>query len=253
MNDPPHSTFPPILAARRITSPAHPFDAAVEGAGRGELRAADALWSDAGGRAELAIVLEPEVAVEISREIAAVMFLAVADSLGALLPPQSSVFLRWPNTILLNLGDVGRIALEIERTPDERPPDWLVIGVSVQFGTLTERREPGELVDRTAIADEGGAEIAPLTFLHSVAAHFLVRLDQWQQRGLASFERYLAERIEGFDAPVLIGRERDGFVGQVKGVEAGMVLRVQPVVGEEHRLQPDVSRAGPARATAGPA
>ena len=103
MNDPPHSTFPPILAARRITSPAHPFDAAVEGAGRGELRAADALWSDAGGRAELAIVLEPEVAVEISREIAAVMFLAVADSLGALLPPQSSVFLRWPNTILLNV------------------------------------------------------------------------------------------------------------------------------------------------------
>lgn len=233
----PHaSTFPPILSARRVASPAHPFEVAVEGAKRGELRAADTLWSDDGGRAELAIVLEPDVGSAASREVAAVMFLAVADSLGALMPPQTSVYLRWPHTLLLNVGEVGRISLALDRDGEDRTPDWLVVAASLQVESLTDVREPGDVVDRTSLAEEGAGDLTATTLLHAIAAHFLVRLDQWQQGGLTAIERLLTERIEGFDMPVLIRDGADGFIGRVLGVTPGMALRVQPAVGAERQL-----------------
>lgn len=233
----PHgSTFPPILAARRVASSARPFEAAIEGAVRGELGAADAVWSDAAGRAELAIVLEPDVGSAASLEIAAVMFLAVADSLGALMPPQTSVILRWPHTLLLNVGEVGLISLALDRAPAGRAPDWLVIAASLQVDTLADVREPGDVVDRTSLAEEGAGELSATTLLHAIAAHFLVRLDEWQQGGLDAIERLLSERIEGFDMPVLIRDGADGFIGRVLGIAPGMELRVQPAVGPERTL-----------------
>ena len=248
MSAPHGSTFPPILAARRVASSARPFEAAIEGAARGELGAADALWSDAAGRAELAIVLEPDVGSAMSREGAAVMFLAVADSLGALMPPQTSVYLRWPHTLLLNVGEVGRISLALDRDGEERTPDWLVIAASLQVDTLADVREPGDVVDRTSLAEEGAGELSATTLLHVIAAHFLVRLDQWQQGGLDAIERLLVERIEGFDMPVLIRDGADGFVGRVLGVAPGMELRVQPAVGPERQLPFEAVLAGSANA-----
>lgn len=250
---PPQSTFPPILAVRRVTAPACPFDDAVEGAARGDLRAADALWSTDGGRAELAIVLEPEVAAPTALEVAAVMFLAVADSLGAVMPPQTSVVLRWPQTLLLNVGEVGRISLAFDRNADERSPDWLVVAASLQVGSLADAREPGDIVDRTSLAEEGAGELAATTLLHAIAAHFLVWPDHWQQGGLTAFERQLAERIEGFGSPVLIRDGHDGFIGRVLGVAPGMVLRVQPAVGTERRLQFDAALTGGSDAAGSPA
>ncbi len=240
----PHSTFPPIFDARHVASPARPFDVAVKGAARGDLRAADALWSDAGGRAELAIVLEPDCAIASSREVAAVMFLAVADSLGGLMPPQTSVILRWPWTVLINVGELGRISLAHDGDAEAGTPDWLVIGASLQLASLAEVREPGDVVDRTSLAEEGAGELAATTLLHAIAAHFLVWLDRWQQGGLVAIERQLAERIEGFDMPVLIRNGDDGFVGRVLGVEPGLLLRVQPAIGAERLLHFDDAQPG---------
>lgn len=250
----PHgSTFPPILSARRVASSARPFQAAVEGASRGELRAADALWSDEGGRAELAIVLEPDVASAASREVAAVMFLAVADSLGALMPPQTSVILRWPQTLLLNVGEAGRISLALDRDGEGRTPDWLVVAAVLQVESLADAREPGDVVDRTSLAEEGAGELVATTALHAIAAHFLVRLDQWQQGGLTALERLLAERIEGFDMPVPMHDGHDAFIGRVLGVAPGMELRVQPAIGPERKLPFEAVLAGCPNAAETPA
>lgn len=253
MSAPHGSTFPPILSARRVASSAHPFEAAIDGAARGELRATDTLWSDDGGRAELAIVLEPDVGSVASLEIAAVMFLAVADSLGALMPPQTSVILRWPHTLLLNVGEVGRISLALDRDGEERTPDWLVVAASLQVESLADVREPGDVVDRTSLAEEGAGDLTATTLLHAIAAHFLVRLDQWQQGGLDAIERLLAERIEGFDMAVLIRDGADGFIGRVLGVTPGMELRVQPAVGPERKLPFDAALAGSPNAAETPA
>ena len=160
--------------------------------------------------------------------MAPLMFVAVADCLGALMPPHTSVLLRWPGTVLVNAGKVGSIKLAMPGAPDSEPPEWLVIGVDLQFASLNDVREPGDAADRTALADEGIGEFAPDAVLYSLAAHFLTWLDIWDYRGFRVIKQQLSGSLEGHDSDVIIRHGDESIIGRVVGIDDSVALEVKP-------------------------
>ena len=114
--------FPPMLKGHAVKAPAKPFAQACRLAQAGELGAGDVVWSRNAGRAQLAIVLEPEVALERALQMGPLLMVALGDCLGSLCPPKVAVQYRWPGGILLNGSVAGEVRVAAPRVAAERDP-----------------------------------------------------------------------------------------------------------------------------------
>jgi len=191
--------LPPLLTAIAAAAGEEPFAFAVRAAASGEAGAGDCVCAATPERAALAVILEPDRDFAACRQVLPLMFNALADSLGVLLPPKSAVQLRWPATLLLNGAEVGRLGFAVPGEPrNETVPDWLVIGFALRLAHAADiTAEPGHTSHVTALYEEGGGEITAERLIASVAAHFLSWLDLWQSDGFRPVHTSLIGRIEG--------------------------------------------------------
>src|SRR5437660_1044252 len=86
------------------------------------MSAGDVVWSRNTGRAQVAIVLEPEVALARALQMGPLLMVALGDSLGSLCPPKLAVQYRWPRGILLNGVIAGQVRLAAPRVPSDTIP-----------------------------------------------------------------------------------------------------------------------------------
>ena len=85
-----------------------------------------ALWFSPAGNAHCAIVLRPDFSSARIGQLAYVTALSVGAALAGLLSPMTGLHYRWPNRILLNGLDAGRVMLAgPARASDPMP--WLVV------------------------------------------------------------------------------------------------------------------------------
>ncbi|MDI3306356.1 MAG: biotin/lipoate--protein ligase family protein [Acetobacteraceae bacterium] len=150
-------------------------------------------WVRAYGRAEAAVVLEPEMPLGPARLAFLAACNAAADALAALGPPEVPIQLRWPGTVLVNLGACGEVRLAIPPgTAEDAVPDWLVVGMELRLA-FPVGHEPGLDPGNTCLAEEGFADITPAMLTEAWARHLMAGLDEWQARGPRRVaERYLA-------------------------------------------------------------
>ncbi len=193
----PDPVFPPLLTGHPIKAPRRPIEHACLEAQHGTLGAGDLVWSRDTGRAECAFVLEPEVTLATALQMSALAQVALADSLGALLPPAVAVHLRWPGTILVNGAAAGEIRLAVPATVTDAVPDWMVVGMRLQLRHDRTDKEPGELPDETSLGEEGGGDLTRTDILQSFAAHFLTWLNIWQDDGFRPVHESWIARAEG--------------------------------------------------------
>jgi BirA family transcriptional regulator, biotin operon repressor / biotin---[acetyl-CoA-carboxylase] ligase len=185
------SLFAPVVALREGG------DAVARAVELAPVRGAGTLaWVRAYARAEAAVVLEPEMPLGPARLAFHVAANALADAVGSLAPPELSVGLRWPGTLLLNLGICGRVRLA---TPpgaaEDAVPDWLVVGFELRLA-LPEGHEPGRDPGRTSLREEGFEDPDPAALTTAWARYLMAGLDEWQARGPRRVaERFLA-RLE---------------------------------------------------------
>jgi biotin-(acetyl-CoA carboxylase) ligase len=220
--------FPPLLTGHAVRMPLRPFAEASRRAAAGKLGAADVVWGRNRARADMAIVLEPEVPLRQALQMKPVMMVAVIDCLAALLPPHSAVLVRWPDKILVNLGEVGRIELAAAAAGAEEVPAWLVVGASIAIEHTDRGHEPGEMADLTALQEEGGRHLTRNTVLESLAAYFLSWLNTWTDAGLRPVHDHLIGRIEGYEEPADIGEGSARVRGRVLGLDDELNLLVKP-------------------------
>lgn len=220
----PDPVFPPLLGGHAVRAPQRPFEHACREAGRGTLGAGDLVWSRSTSRAECAIVLEPEVPLATALQMNALAQVALADSLGALLPPAVGVLHRWPGTILVNAASAGEVRLASPSATMDAIPDWLVVGVSLRLVHDVKDKEPGELPSQTALSEEGGGDITRTDLLQSFAAHFLTWLNTWQDEGFRPVHESWMARAE---APMQIERGQSRRSVEVLGLdeEGGLIVR----------------------------
>src|SRR5215469_15167351 len=173
--------------------------------------------------AEFAVVLEPDEALAAARRAFYAGMVALADTLAALAPPETSIAIVWPDAVGVGGGLVGggRLAWPRDTVEDARP-DWLVFGAVIRLVSMTPREAALHRLS-TALRDEGFGEIDAERF-EGFARRLMARLDRWCDGDFASRD-YLAK----------LTRER----GTRVAINANGDLRIErPGVGEvRHDLQ----------------
>lgn len=230
MQDTPTVPLPPLLTPHLAQPGDAVVDVARSGVAEGRFGAGDVILAPALTTASMALVLEPEVPTSTAREMAPLAMVALAEALGALLPPKVAIEHRWPGTVLLNSGAVAHVSVTMAPTqPDDAMgtvPDWLIVGIEVWTAYEDGTDEPGGNIDTTCLAEEGGAEILPEDLLSTIAAHLLVWLDVWQSDGSEPVARAWLFRAEGRDDPAIIGHPDGARTGRVLALLPDARLKV---------------------------
>jgi BirA family transcriptional regulator, biotin operon repressor / biotin---[acetyl-CoA-carboxylase] ligase len=227
----PDPVFPPLLTGHAVKAPRKPLEEACRCASRGELGAGDLLWSRSTARADCALILEPEIPLRRAVQMAPLMQVALADCLGALLPPGIGVHFRWPATLLLNGGKAGETRIRGEPARRDEVPEWLVVGFSLWLVHDFGGKELGEALGETSFAEEGAGELTRTDILQSFAAHFLTWLNVWQDDGFRPVHESWIGRVEGREAAAEIVHGAERIHGRVIGLDAEAGLIVRPDTG----------------------
>ena len=196
--------FPPLLKGHPVKTPAQPFAHACRLAEATALGAGDVVWSRNTARAQVAIVLEPEVALERAVQMGPLLMVALGDSLGSLCPPKVAVQYRWPGSILLNGAVAGQVRLGASRVAGHTVPRWLVAAADLDIAAPRKERQEWS---HTSLSEEAGPGISRTDILESLAAHFLTQLNTWQDDGFRPVHDQWLFRAEGRDSPVLLRDE----------------------------------------------
>lgn len=214
----PDPTFPPLLAGHAVAGAESPFEAACEGAMKGELGAGDVVWSRNTSGVRMAIVLEPEVGMARAVQMLPLAMVALGDCLGALTPPQVGVGFIWPNVVCINGAPAAAFRAAAAATArDDEVPDWLVVGLELRHMREPGDPEPGETPDITWLAEEGGGELTRTEIIESYSRHFLTWINSWSDDGFRPVHASWLFRSEQRDKEIALtlrGKTHRGkFVG----------------------------------------
>ena len=225
--------FPPLLEGHAVKAPKRPFAEACRLAGARKLGAGDVVWSRNTGRAEFAVVLEPDVVLERALQMGPLLMVALGDCLGSLCPPKVAVQYRWPGGILLNGALAGEVRLAAARVPADAIPAWLVVGSELDIAAPREDRRDWS---KTSLSEEAGPEITRTDILQSLAAHFLTRLHTWQDEGFRPVHDEWLFRAEGREAPVTVEYGGENVEGRVLGLDESANLLLKTSAGTVRSL-----------------
>lgn len=225
----PAPVFPPLMRGEAVTGAADPFERA---------QALAALGCDGGtvvhnvqaDRLRAAMVFAPEVPLRRALAMLPVCGLGLQNALGALAPPEVAVHLAWDGGIRVNGALCGGFRVAASGRDPEAVPDWLVVGLDLPI--LQTAADPGADPDRTALYDEGCAEVDPTTLLEAWVRHTLVWISRWDEDGAAPVHRDWLALVPDVGEAVA----RDGLSGVFLGVDEdfGMLVRA----GEDTHLVP---------------
>ncbi|MGB0957139.1 MAG: biotin/lipoate--protein ligase family protein [Litorivicinus sp.] len=175
--------FPPLLRGEAVKAGVDPFDKAISKAISG-VDSGQVYYADAIDVLRAALVLAPETTLDEAVQAVYVAQIGLAESLGALAPPEVPIHFVWPDRIKVNGALCGRVRFAADTDAADSSPKWLVIGIDVPF--LSSHSEPGVTPDQTTLHDEGCGEITPMALLESWSKHTLLWLTYYLDGG---FER----------------------------------------------------------------
>jgi len=175
--------FPPLLSGQAVHRHTDPFDKAVSQAIAG-VDSGTIFYSEAGDTLRAALVLAPETPLEEAIQAVYVAQIGLAESLGALAPPEVPVHFQWPDRIKVNGAVCGRVRFAAEGSDPKAQPRWLVIGIEVPFIPASD--EPGQNPNQTCLLEEGCSDVQPMALLESWSKHTLLWLTYFMDSG---FER----------------------------------------------------------------
>ncbi|MEZ5651652.1 MAG: biotin/lipoate--protein ligase family protein [Burkholderiaceae bacterium] len=130
-----------------------------------------------------AIVFAPEVTLEPAMAMMPACGIGFQNALGSLAPPEVAVHLQWDGAIRVNGARCGRLRAAAASGDPAAVPDWLVVGLALRWQHPDDA--PGADPDRTALIEEGCAEIEPTALLEAWIRHTLVWINRWADDGNA--------------------------------------------------------------------
>lgn len=165
-------------------------------------------WFSPAGNVHCAIVLRPDFPNARAGQLVYVGGVSAGAALAGLLSPMTGLRYRWPNRILLNELDAGRIVLAGPGL-DRDPMPWLVLGLMVNVAHHPENPEPEAY---NSVHASGSREVGVEALIEDFARHFLASINRWDEEGFEPIGRAWTARATGFghsselagpDAPAL--------------------------------------------------
>jgi biotin-(acetyl-CoA carboxylase) ligase len=173
--------LPPLLRGARVLASEDPLAVAIDAA-RGGADPGLLAWSEDTKALRAAVTLAPEMALRQAIGVVFAAGLGMADSLGALAPPETAVHLAWPNRIRVNGAECGRLRAAASTADPDAVPDWLVIGVEI--AVARRQIEPGLAPELTALAEEATGITVP-QLLEAWSRHSLLWINRFVDDGFA--------------------------------------------------------------------
>ncbi|MFM2423579.1 MAG: hypothetical protein RL291_2109 [Pseudomonadota bacterium] len=193
----PDPRVPPLFTGHAVKAPDTPLATAIAGAKAGTRGAGDLIWSRNVRRATLALILEPEVPLPICGQMMPLAAAAVAETLGAIAPPQIAVMFGWPDAILINGGKAGSITLTAPAdATDDAPPAWLILSIDLALDTSDLPGEPGERAGETCLYEEGAGDVTRTDVIEALSTRLLAWLHTWQHDGFRPIYDQYFFRVE---------------------------------------------------------
>ena len=152
------------------------------------------LWFSPAGNAHCAIVLRPDFPNARAGQLVYVAALSAGAALAGLLSPMTGLRYRWPNRILLNELDAGRIALAAPGL-ERNPMPWLVLGLMLNVAHHPENPEPEAY---NSVHASGSPEVGVEAVIEDFARHFLASINRWDEEGFDAIARAWRARATGF-------------------------------------------------------
>lgn len=178
--------LPPLWDGVMVPAAVDPFAAAVADAPTRTVPGGFYYAADPAAL-RLAMVLGPEMTLREAIAVVLAVQLGVADSLGALAPPEVAVHFAWPDRMLVNGAACGAFRAACATMDPDAEPDWLVVGAAVPI--LPAPGDPGHHAERTTLHDEGCGDIDAAAFIESVSRHALVWISRFADEGFAPIGR----------------------------------------------------------------
>ncbi|WP_075997327.1 biotin/lipoate--protein ligase family protein [Salaquimonas pukyongi] len=174
-------TFPPLFAGEALAGRADPFERAraqaIAGCDPGTV-----IYNISDQALHAALILGPEVALEDAMAMMPACGVGFQNALGSLAPPEVAVHLEWDGKIRVNGAQCGMLKACASTQEGAAIPDWLVIGL--QLDLLFESDAPGEDPDRTALYEEGCADVEATQLLEAWVRHTLYWISRWSEEGV---------------------------------------------------------------------
>jgi len=193
-----------VLAGADEDARSHAGRLAADGAAAGTL-----VWRPDAERLDCAVVLRPEETGEQVLPAVLVAALALSDAIGAVGPPAVASDFVWPDSVRVNGGLVGVVAVALEPASLRRIPDWAVAAADIRIAPET-GIEGGERPDVTCLEAEGFGAVGARELAEAFARYLLVWMDRWEEQGLAPIARHWLHRMtaRNRETVVLLGGER---------------------------------------------
>ena len=192
--------FPPLLRGEETPAGMDPFAKAVAQAALGT-EAGLVAWARDEAALRAALVLAPEAPLERAMTVTFAVALGLGDAIGSLGPPEVAVHYVWPATVKVNGGDCGRLRAAASTTDPTEEPDWLVVGVDVDY-LLPTGDDPGRQPEQTCLVEEGCVDVTPPLLLESWSRHTLSWINRWLDDGFRPLHDAWRERAWNLGEPL---------------------------------------------------
>ena len=203
-------TFPPLFAGEELTGRADPFERAkaqaIAGCDPGTI-----IYNLSNEALRAAIVFGPEVPLEDAMAMLPACGVGFQNALGSLAPPEVAVHLEWDGNIRVNGARCGYLKASASTQESGTEPDWLVIGLHLDL--LPVGDSPGDNPDRTALYEEGCADVEAQALLEAWVRHTLYWINRWSDEGPRPLHAAWRELAHDLGEPVGFCGVAGTFVG----------------------------------------
>ena len=203
-------TFPPLFAGEELTGRADPFERAkaqaIAGCDPGTI-----IYNLSSEALRAAIVFGPEVPLEDAMAMLPACGVGFQNALGSLAPPEVAVHLEWDGNIRVNGARCGYLKASASTQESGTEPDWLVIGLHLDL--LPVGDSPGDNPDRTALYEEGCADVEAPALLEAWVRHTLYWINRWSDEGPRPLHAAWRELAHDLGEPVGFCGVAGTFVG----------------------------------------
>ena len=190
-------------------------------------------WFSPAGNAHCAVVLRPDFPNARAGQIVPVAGVSAGTALTGLLSPMTGLHYRWPNRILLNELDAGRIVLAAPGLARD-PMPWLVVGLMLNVAHHPENPEPEAY---NSVHASGSPEVGVEAVIEDFARYFLASINRWDEDGFGPIGRAWNARAVGVaPAPEPAVAEASARLAPSKELDEDGALRFTDDEGRPRRL-----------------
>jgi BirA family biotin operon repressor/biotin-[acetyl-CoA-carboxylase] ligase len=186
------------------------------------------VWSSPPGNLYASLLLRPRVPPADAAQLGFVAAVAMAETLGTVLPPERRLSCKWPNDLLVDGAKVAGILPEAEAAG--RNVEALVLGMGINLASY-----PPDTPYPATSLQAAGARLSLEALLEALADRLLFWYRRWQEAGFAPIRVRWLDFAAGIGQPIEVRLEGTTLSGRFAALDTTGALDLELPDGN-HRL-----------------